>query len=69
MPEVKTCLIQVIEGVEGLCLSIGDRRGGTRIAGPKPWGGGRTIHSFKVSIDTLIDELQRLKEQPCQKTS
>jgi hypothetical protein len=64
---MKTCLIEVISGVEGPCLSVGTSSGGTRVAGPKPWGGGRVTNSFKVSIDTLIKELQQLKEAPeCQ---
>lgn len=46
-------LIEVISGVEGPCLSIGDGSIGERVAGPKPWGGGRTIHSFQVKSADL----------------
>ena len=65
---MKTCLIEVISGVEGPCLSVGTESGGTRIAGPKPWGGGRVAHSFEVSIDALIKELELLRQEkpPCQ---
>jgi hypothetical protein len=37
------------EGVEGLCVYLND----FRIAGPKPWGGGRTVRSWKVSADDI----------------
>lgn len=47
-------LIEVVSGCEGHSLSIGDESSGTRIAGPKPWGGGRTIHSFEVDIERLL---------------
>ena len=33
---------EVIRGVEGCCLALDD----TRIAGPKPWGGGTVIHAW-----------------------
>ena len=35
---------EVIRGVEGCCLSLDD----TRIAGPKPWGGGTVVHSWET---------------------
>lgn len=35
---------EVIRGVEGCCLALDD----TRIAGPKPWGGGTVIHAWKT---------------------
>ncbi len=47
-------LVEVVEGVEGPSLSIGDNDTGERVAGPKPWGGGRTIHCFQVSANDLI---------------
>lgn len=37
-------IFEVIRGVEGCCLALDDRR----IAGPKPWGGGTVIHSWKT---------------------
>jgi hypothetical protein len=55
--EMKT-VIEVIAGVEGLSLAImqvdEEGRGhGERIAGPKPWGGGKTIHRFAVDPDRV----------------
>lgn len=35
---------EVISGVEGCCLALDD----TRIAGPKPWGGGTAIHAWET---------------------
>jgi len=36
-------LVEIIQGVEGLCVAID----GLRVAGPKPWGGGKIIWSGK----------------------
>lgn len=50
----KGLYIDVVKGVEGHSLYIMnyDGSGGTgfRIAGPKPWGGGQTIHSFQIDM-------------------
>jgi len=61
---------EVVSGVEGDCLVLD----GTRIAGPKPWGGGRiikewhttetyvnaaTVGSDEPPYDELIDALRR----------
>ena len=46
-PSVELCLIN---GVEGGCISLNDYR----IAGPKPWGGGRVQKSWTVEIEDLI---------------
>ena len=35
---------EVIRGVEGCSLALDD----TRIAGPKPWGGGKIIHAWET---------------------
>lgn len=35
---------EVVRGVEGCCLALDD----TRIAGPKPWGGGTVIHAWET---------------------
>jgi len=45
--------VEVVSGVEGPSLSVGGVDHGNRVAGPKPWGGGSTIHSFKVDADNL----------------
>ena len=52
---MKVVNIEVISGVEGPCLSISNKNGGERIAGPKPWGGGKVIHSFTVSVEELVE--------------
>ena len=39
---------EVIRGVEGCCLALDD----TRIAGPKPWGGGTVIHAWEIDERT-----------------
>jgi hypothetical protein len=36
--------IEVVSGVEGPSIYIA----GFRIAGPKPWGGGRIIHKWRA---------------------
>jgi hypothetical protein len=52
--------IEVVKGVEGCCLCICDKEGsGQRISGPKPWGGGQTIHSFEVDIEELIKTIKQ----------
>jgi hypothetical protein len=58
------CLIEIISGVEGPSVYIGDNSSGHRLSGPKPWGGGKTLHRFKVNIDELMREAAALKEQP-----
>lgn len=47
-------LVEIVQGVEGPSLSIGDNDTGERVAGPKPWGGGHTIHCFQVAAKDLI---------------
>lgn len=48
--------IEVVSGVEGPSLYVSNETGGHRLAGPKPWGGGRTIHQFQVSLAELMKE-------------
>ena len=57
----KKVVIEVISGCEGPCLSVSSPSTGNgyRIAGPKPWGGGEIIHSFKVDLDSLVNEAKR----------
>lgn len=45
--------IDIVEGVEGPCVCIGDNSTGVRVAGPKPWGGGRTSRRFTASLENL----------------
>jgi hypothetical protein len=56
---VRTWVIQYVDGVEGpsLCLTQTDRDGGTRFAGPKPWGGGRIMRSWKVNPEDVFGAL------------
>lgn len=51
-----TLTLEVISGPEGLCVALNNRR----IAGPKPWGGGRVLHSFRVSKDELLRAVPEL---------
>lgn len=37
-------IIELVSGVEGECIVVN----GTRIAGPKPWGGGKIVKTWKV---------------------
>ena len=61
MPEITgTAIVEVVNGVEGPSLYIGDEDGGYRLAGPKPWGGGRTIHKFTVKLNELVREAMDL---------
>ena len=54
--------IEVVKGVEGPSLMIGNERGGHRLAGPKPWGGGQTIHQFQVDIAELVRVANEYKQ-------
>ena len=49
--------IEVIEGCEGACLSVATDYCGTRVCGPKPWGGGDLAHQFRVNARNLIKEI------------
>lgn len=49
----KTVTIEVIVGPMGPCLSINN----TRVAGPKPWGGGKVMISWKANVSSLADAL------------
>lgn len=62
-------LIEVVSGRAGPCLTIGDDNGGYRLAGPKPWGGGTTIHTFTVDADELRRELDALTKCPANEHS
>jgi hypothetical protein len=42
--------IEVIAGSEGYCLVVDSHR----VAGPKPWGGGRTVRKWSVSRADLL---------------
>ncbi len=54
MSSKETILVEVVEGVGGRSLYVNDNR----VAGPKPFGGGRKIHIFRVKIEDLKEALQ-----------
>lgn len=56
-PKVK---IALIEGVEGNSLSVCEPYGApaVRVAGPKPWGGGRVLKTWEVDTARLIQEIE-----------
>ena len=43
-------IIEVISGCEGNCLAINN----FRVAGPKPWGGGTVIQTFKAEMSDIL---------------
>lgn len=61
---MKTAIFEVVNGVEGPCLYVGDEDNGHRLAGPKPWGGGTMLHQFKVDVKELRAQLDVLDPQP-----
>jgi hypothetical protein len=46
--------IEVVSGVGGPCLAIN----GTRVAGPKPYGGGRVTFAINVTKSRILEALQ-----------
>ncbi len=51
--------IVLIGGVEGNCVCIAHEkdRDGRRVAGPKPWGGGRVVKKFTTDLDNILDAI------------
>jgi hypothetical protein len=47
--------LQIVKGVENLCVVLNGRR----IVGPKPWGGGRVLHSFKIKLAEIKKALEQ----------
>jgi hypothetical protein len=45
---------EVIGGPEGACLAVFRGALGERIAGPKPWGGGKTLHAWSVPWASVV---------------
>lgn len=45
--------IEIIEGLSGLSLYINDYR----VAGSKPYGGGRTVKQWQADVQDLISAL------------
>ena len=54
--------IYYIEGVEGNSFAIGD----IRIAGPKPWGGGRILAERKTTVKDILYALNNIFYPPHQ---
>ena len=52
--ETKTISILYMKGIEGSSFYLND----TRIAGPKPWGGGSIIQEKFCSLDDLASALR-----------
>ena len=58
----KSVRIEVVEGREGPCLLMNDYR----VAGPKPWGGGKVNQRFQWDTTTkrLMEAISRSEEYP-----
>lgn len=58
-------IIEIINGVEGQCVAINDYR----VAGPKPWGGGKVSKKFTSDMSNMrralkIGESAQTDKQP-----
>lgn len=53
-------VFEVIDGCEGPCLVLDD----TRIAGPKPWGGGKVSLRFET-LESYVPERTCSVEETC----
>jgi len=51
--------ILVVDGVGGVSLYVG----GYRVAGHKPWGGGRIVHRWQADKKDLEAAIKRAAEQ------
>jgi hypothetical protein len=56
MPDMEIVQIEVVSGVEGPSLYLDQYR----FAGNKPWGGGKIIHSWKVTAKDLRESLRHI---------
>jgi len=45
--------IELINGIEGMCIGINN----IRIAGPKPWAGGKVIKSWDIDDSYILEAL------------
>ena len=61
-PQGAFVFLEVVSGVEGHSLYICDANGGFRLVGPKPWGGGTTVHKFKVDYAELLEQANNYAE-------
>lgn len=65
-PKEGHVFLDIVSGVEGGCVCLGDETGGRRVAGPKPWGGGAITRRHQISIADLqaaISEVQKRQER------
>jgi len=55
--------LDIVSGVEGGCICLGDETGGRRVAGTKPWGGGTITRRHQISITDLQAVIREVKER------
>ena len=48
--EGRQTLVEIIQGAEGACLALNSQR----VAGRKPWAGGRILFTFKVALRDVL---------------
>lgn len=51
--------VELVEGVEGYCLCVND----IRIAGPKPWGGGKVVKTWCLTERQVYELLDLCNKQ------
>jgi hypothetical protein len=51
----KEVTVKLVEGVEGNSIYLNDYR----IAGPKPWGGGKTLKEWTVTTEDIETALKQ----------
>lgn len=56
---VRSWVVEYVNGVEGpsLCLNMTRVSSGTRIAGPKAWGGGNVVRTWAVRPEDIFEGL------------
>lgn len=53
--KVPYATFEIVSGVEGIALYVNDYR----VSGPKPWGGGTSLHFWTVPADDLRHALEQ----------
>ncbi len=64
MPDKNEALEGVVSGVDGASLYLNNQR----IAGPKPWGGGKAVYTFSTTLESIDSALGRKSPKPPAKT-
>jgi hypothetical protein len=54
-PKPNAVKVETVGGVEGPSLYVDDHR----VAGNKPWGGGRLLHAFQADADLMLAAIRR----------